>query len=88
MDEKNRSLRLNGHAWNWGDGPLPCTVRGRDFGLEEAKRAMMKGMESQDTREALRPKSSALAKVVKVVAKQETIPMRKKESSLNKRLKT
>ena len=22
MEEKNRGLRLNGHAWNWGDGPV------------------------------------------------------------------
>ena len=62
MEEKNRSLRLNGHAWNWGDGPVPCTVRGRDFGLEEAERAILKEIERQHSRGALRPtKSKPLA---------------------------
>ena len=64
MEEKNRSLRLNGHAWNWGDGPVPCTVRGRESGLEEAKRAILKEIERQDSRWALRPKSKPLATAV------------------------
>ena len=64
MEEKNRSLPLNGHAWNWGDGPVPCTVRCRYFGLEEAKRAILKETERQDSRGALQPKSKPLATTV------------------------
>ena len=49
-EENNRSLRLNGQAWNLGDGPVQCTVRGRDFGLEACKRAILKEIERQDSR--------------------------------------
>ena len=64
MEEKNRSLRLNGHAWNWSDGPVQCTVPGRDFGLGEAKRAILKEIERQNSRGALQPKSTPLATAV------------------------
>ena len=64
MEEKNRSLRLHGHAWNWGDGAVPCAVRGRDFVMEEAKQTILEEIERQDSRGLLLPKSKPLATAV------------------------
>jgi len=57
LEEENRCLRLDGHTWNWGDGPVPCSVQGRDFGLQEAKKAIKKEIERQESRASLRPKA-------------------------------
>ena len=42
LEEENRCPRLNGYAWNWSDGPVLCTFRGREIGSQEAKRAILK----------------------------------------------
>ena len=50
MEEKNRSLLCDGHAWNFGPVKTRCSVKARDFCLEEAKRAIVKEIEKQGSR--------------------------------------
>ena len=53
MEEKNRSLLCDGHTWNFGPVKARCSVKARDFCLEEAKRAIVKEIEKQESRGAV-----------------------------------
>ena len=53
MEEKNRSLLCDGHTWSFVPVKARCSVKAREFCLEEAKRAIVKEIEKQGSQGAV-----------------------------------
>ena len=63
MEEKNRSLLCDDHIRDFGAVKGSCSVRARDFCLEEAKRAVVKEIEKEESRGAVSLKVDSRPKV-------------------------
>ena len=59
MEEKNRSLLCDGHAWNFEPVKARCSVKARDFCLGEAKRAIGNEIWKQESRGAVSLKADS-----------------------------